>query len=206
MRSQRNDGEGRDDGAEAEECEGEDGEADAGTAAEVETPIAFPPHDLPATANFYIPSPILQAFEPSAAFHNLKPFPDALTEDRLATVSSPTLSVSTISDLTPTEFGEDIGESSGERSLIRHETFYLEDGNVEIVCGQTIFRVHSSVISFSSPNLRNILSSSPFLSAPMPEGCPRVVFKDDPEDFSVLLRMIYTPGYAPPSSGRGSMS
>jgi hypothetical protein len=32
----------------------------------------------------------------------------------------------------------------------------------------------------------------------MPEGCPRVVFKDSAEDFAVLLKMIYTPGYVPP--------
>ena len=170
---------------------------------EIETPVAFPPHDLPATTNFDIPSPILQAFEPSAALHDVEPSPGALTEDRLATASSPTLSISTISDLTPTEFGEDIGESNDEGAPIRHETFYLEDGNVEIVCGQTIFRVHSPIISFSSPNLRNILSSSALLGAPMPEGCPRVVFKDDPEDFSVSLKMIYTPGYVPPPSGGG---
>ena len=136
----------------------------------------------------------------------MDPSPDALTEDLLAPVSSPTLSISTISDLTPTEFDEDIGESSDERVPIHHETFYLEDGNVEIMCGQTIFRVHSPVISFSCHNLRNILSSSALLGAPMPEGCPRVAFKDDPEDFSVLLKMIYTPGYVPLPSGKGSMS
>ena len=181
----------------AEECEGgEDVGADAGITVGVETPVVFPPHDLPATANFGIPTPILQAFEPLTALHNVETSSDTLTEDRVAT-ASPTLSVSTISDLTPTEFGEDIEESSGKRDPIRHETFYLEDGNVEIVCGQTIFRVHSTVISFSSPGLRNILSSSALLGALMPEGCPRVVFKDNPEDFSVLLKMIYTPGYVP---------
>jgi len=95
-----------------------------------------------------------------------------------------------------TEFDVDIGEG-GERIPTRHETFYLEDGNVEIVCGHTVFRVHSTVVSFSSPNLRNMLSSSTLLNAPMPEGCPRVVFKDSAEDFAVLLKIIYTPGYVP---------
>ena len=166
---------------------------------EVETPIAFAPHDLP---NIGIPSPILQVFESSAALHNVEPSSDTLVEDQLATISSPTLSISTVSDLTSTEFDEVIGESSDERIPVRHETFYLEDGNIEIMCGQTIFRVHSTVISFSSPNLRNTLSSSTLLSAPMPEGCPRVVFKDDAEDFSVLLKMIYTPGYVPPPFGK----
>ena len=145
---------------EAEGCEGgEDGGANAGSAVEVETPIVFPPHDLPPTDNSGIPSPILQAFKPSTTLHNVDPSPDILTGDRLATVSSPTFSISSISDLTPTEFDEDIRESSDEMIPVRHETFYLEGGNVEIMCEQTIFRVHSSIISFSSPILQKVLSS-----------------------------------------------
>ena len=82
----------------------------------------------------------------------------------------------------------------------RHETFYLEDGNVEIMCGQTIFKVHSPILSFSSRNLRDMLSSPTLLNAPIPEGCPRIAFKDSAEDFAVLLKMIYTPGYVPQPS------
>ena len=197
---QQNNGEERNCVTGAEEREGEEESgADAEIAVEVETPIAFPPHDLP---DIGIPSPILQVLESSAALSNMESSPNTLIEDGLTTISSPTLSISTVSDLTSTEFDEVIEESSDERIPVRHETFYLGDGNVEIVCGQTIFRVHSPVISFSSPNLRNILSSSALLSAPTPEGCPRVVFKDDADDFSVLLKMIYTPGYVPPPFGK----
>ena len=163
--------------------------------AENENPVAFVPQDLPITTNIGIPgSPILRAIEPSSALHEGESSPDASTSDQTTAVSSPTLSISTVSDLTPTELGEDIGEDSDEQIQTRHETFYLEDGNVEIVCGHTVFRVHSPVVSFSSPNLRNALSPSTLLSAPMPEGYPRVAFKDNAEDFSVLLKMIYTPG------------
>ena len=163
--------------------------------AENENPVAFAPQDLPITTNIGIPSsPILRATEPSSALHDGESSPDASTGDQTTAVSSPALSISTVSDLTPTELGEDIVKDSGEQIQTRHETFYLEDGNVEIVCGHTVFRVHSPVVSFSSPNLRNALSPSTLLSAPTPEGCPRVVFKDNAEDFSVLLKMIYTPG------------
>ena len=179
-----------------EECEEE--EAAAEISVEVETPVAFTPQGLPATLNTTIPSPILQGAERSSVSHDVEPFPDAFIDDQITTASSPTLSISTISDLTPTEFDEDIGEDSGERTPTRHETFYLEDGNVEIACGQTIFRVHSTVVSFSSPNLRDMLSSSTLLNAQMQEGCPRVVFKDSAGDFAVLLKMIYMPGYVPP--------
>jgi hypothetical protein len=109
-------------------------------------------------------------------------------------VSSPTLSISTISDFTPTELGEDVLEGSSELIPTPHETFYLEDGNVEIICGHTIFRIHSPIVSFSSPKLRDMLSQSAILNAPTPDECPRIVFNDSAEDFAVLLKMIYTPG------------
>ena len=105
-----------------------------------------------------------------------------------------------MSDLTPTELGE-IEEDDGKR----HETFYLEDGNAEILCGQTIFRVHSPIVSFSSLVLREMLSSSA-LNAPTSEGCPRVIFKDSADDFGVLLKMIYTPGHVPPPFDVGPMN
>jgi len=63
------------------------------------------------------------------------------------------------------------------------------------VCGDTVFRVHSSIISFFSPNIRDLLSPSALINAPTPEGCPRVVFTDSADDFSVLLRMICMPGF-----------
>ena len=104
------------------------------------------------------------------------------------TVSSPTLSISTVSDLTPTELGEI------EQTTARHDTFYFEDGNVEIMCGDTVFRIHSTVIGFSSPKLRDILSPSELLHAPIPEGRPRITISESAEDFEILLKMIYTPG------------
>jgi len=125
----------------------------------------------------------------------MEPPSEATFNDRITAASSPTLSISTISDLTPTEFDDDTGEGDGEGRPARHQTFYLEDGNVEVVCEHTIFRIHSSIISFSSSKLRDMLSPSTLLDAPMPEGCPRIVFQDNPKDFAVLLRMIYTPGY-----------
>ena len=122
-------------------------------------------------------------------------YPPETFANILATaVSSPTLSISTVSDLTPTELGEDIEDSTGDQALTSHDTFHFEDGNVEVVCGHTIFRVHSTTISFSSPKLRDILSPSALLHAPTPDGCPQITVEDAAQDFAVLLKMIYTPG------------
>ncbi|KAF9646652.1 hypothetical protein BDM02DRAFT_2983215 [Thelephora ganbajun] len=176
--------EGQKDTVETEEREREEeGEVAAEIFRGVETPVALAPQDLSTTIDIGISSPIFQGIES---------FSDTSTDDRTTTTSSPTLSISTVSDLTSTELDEDIGE---ERIPAHHEMFYLEDGNVEIVCGHTIFRVHSPIVSFSSPNLRGILSPSTLLNAPTPEGCPRIVFEDSAEDFAVLLKMIYTPGF-----------
>ena len=175
----------------------EEGAMAAEVPAEVETPVAFVPQYLPATIEVGIPPSILHGNVFPPVEHDVESSPDPFTDNRIATISSPTLSISTVSDLTLTELGDDIGVGSSKWILTRHETFYLEDGNVEIVCGHTIFRVHSPVVSFSSRNLRDVLSPFTLLNAPMPEGCPRVVFKDSAEDFGVLLMMIYTPGYIP---------
>ena len=156
-------------------------------AVEIATPIAFVPGNLPTagTETDLTPS-ILQGDTRSSS--------ETFVNIPATALSSPTLSISTVSDLALTEFGEEISHSE-EQTTARHDTFYFDDGNVEIVCGATVFRVHSTIISFSSPKLRDALSPTTLLSAPMPEGCPRIALVDNADDFAVLLRVIYTPGY-----------
>ena len=162
--------------------------------AEVETPVAFVPRDLPAaTTNFQIPSSILKDTEPPSPLHDVDSPSETFIKIPDGTTSSPTLSISTISDLTPTELSEEIRHNE-EQVTARHDTFYFEDGNVEIVCGLTLFRVHSTIISFSSSKLRDILSPSALLLAPTPEGRPRITISESAEDFGILLKMVYTPG------------
>ena len=146
---------------------------------EADTPVAFVPHDLPG-AHVGVDG---------------NSSPSQSTDSSPSTVSSPTLSAFTTSDSTPTGSSKVTVEGSSEKTptVTHHETFYFEDGNVEIMCGHTTFRVHSPIVSFSSPRLRAMLSNlTP--NAPTPEGCPRVVFEDTAEDFAVLLKMVYTPG------------
>ena len=173
-----------------------EGGTTAGAPAEVGTPVAFIPRDLQTAAiNIDIPSSILQGIMPPPIVHDVEPPSDTSANTRVGSVSSPTLSISTVSDLTPTELGEDIGEGSDEQTITRHETFYFEDGNVEIVCEGTVYRVHSTIISFSSPKLGEIISQSALLHAQTLAGPPRISFTDSAADFSVLLKMIYTPGW-----------
>ena len=159
---------------------------------EVRTPVAFIPQDLPTAAiGIEIPSSILQDIGSAFALHHTESSSEAIVDIPANSISSPTFSISTMSDLTPTELGE---IENDQEQAPGHDTFYFEDGNVEIVCGDTTFRVHSTIVSFSSSELRKILSRPALLEAPTPEGCPRITISDSAEDFAMLLKMIYTPG------------
>jgi hypothetical protein len=172
--------------------------------AEVETPVASTPKDLPAdTIDIRLPSSILQDIELPSVLLDLESSSKTFVSVPAGTISSPTLSISTVSDLTPTELGEEI-EYGEEQTATRHDTFYFEDGNVEIVCGHALFRVHSTIISFSSPKLRDILSPLALLHAPTPEGRPQITISESAEDFGILLKMIYTPGWDSSSFALGS--
>ena len=163
---------------------------DAEVPSEVETPVAFVAQDLP--IDVMIPPSILQDRNSLFTLRSVESSPEAFNNTPAGTTSSPTLSISTISHLTPTEFGEKM-EQSEEKTTTPHDTFYFEDGNVEIVCGLTLFRVHSKTISFYSSKLRDTLSPSALLCAPAPEGRPRITISESAEDFGILLRTICTP-------------
>ena len=172
---------------------------DANISAEVKTPVVFVPQALPdVTAGIEIPPSILQGIKSSSVFgdeySSLEMFIDIPSGP-----ISPTLSISTVSDLAPTELCEET-DGGEKQTTAYHDTLYFEDGNVEIACGDIIFRVHSSVISFSSFELGEILSRPVLLCPPTPEGRPRITISDSAEDFSILLKTIYTPGLVSPPS------
>ena len=122
------------------------------------------------------------------------------------------MSISTLSDFT-------VADSSGDESsiaptfvnssedeplmaVVPHETFYLDDGNVEVLCGNTLFRVHASALSFHSPELRRMFAQTSLATAESPNGCPRILSSDPATDFATLLGIVYLPEYAtcPPSN------
>ena len=123
---------------------------------------------------------------------------------------SSSISISSLSDFT-TEGASDNGSPSGTfadvsddellvdpMAAVPHETFYLEDGNVEVLCGNTLFRVTVSILSFHSPALRQMFAKTTLATAESPNGCPRVLSSDTAADFTTLLKMIYLPGFVTP--------
>ena len=185
------------DPGENEEHQGSGGEdmVAADASAEVETPVAFVPQDLPtAEIGIEIPSSILHDIGSASPLYDTGSSSEAVVDISASSPSSSILSISTTADLTPKELGE-IERDQGQGQAVSHDTFYFEDGNVEIVCGDTTFRIHSTIVSFSSSQLREILSQPALLNAPTPEGRPRITTSDSAEDFKMLLKMIYVPGY-----------
>ena len=124
-------------------------------------------------------------------------------------IQSPSISIATLSDFTIVDVSDDespmgptFADTSDAETLIDsaavvpHEIFYLEDGNVEVLCGNTLFRVNTSVLSFNSPVLRRMLAKTNLAAAESPNGCPRVPFSDPAKDFVTLLNIVYLPEYA----------
>jgi hypothetical protein len=135
------------------------------------------------------------------------PEPDAVALASPAT-HSPSLSIATLSDFTVADTSDDespidtaIADVSDDEPPIddptaraQHEIFYLQDGNVEVLCGNRLFRVHTSILSFHSPALRRMFAQTNLDTAESPNGCPRILSSDTPADFATLLKMIYLPG------------
>ena len=120
--------------------------------------------------------------------------PEADTVPASPITQSPSISVSSLSDFTIADTSDD-EPPSDPPTITPHDTFYLEDGNVEVLCGNTLFRVHTSILSFHSPVLRRMFAQASLASAESPNSCPRILSSDPPRDFATLLKMIYLPGY-----------
>jgi len=108
---------------------------------------------------------------------------------------SPSISITSLSDFTVADTSDD--ESPIDPTAITtHDTFYLEDGNAEVLCGNTLFRVHAGALLFHSPVLSQMFAKSNLAAAESPNGCPRILSSDTATDFATLLKVIYLPAYA----------
>jgi len=137
------------------------------------------------------------------------PVPETIPETPVTPeTQSPSISIATLSDFTTADTTDDdfpvdptATDTSDEElpidptAVAQHETFYLEDGNVEVLCGNTLFRVHTTILSFHSPALRRMFAQTNLATAESPNGCPRILSSDTVKDFATLLKMIYFPGF-----------
>jgi hypothetical protein len=133
--------------------------------------------------------------------------PEADTIPATPIPQSPSISIVTLSDFTIADASDDeppidtaIADISGHRpsndptAAAPHEIFYFEDKNVEVLCGNTLFRVHPSILSLHSPALRRMFAQTDLAATDSPNGCPRILSSDTAADFATLLKTIYLPG------------
>jgi hypothetical protein len=110
---------------------------------------------------------------------------------------SPSISIAIQSDFTISGTSDD--ETPLDPTDVHpHDTFYLEDGNVEVLCANTLFRVHTSALSFHSPVLGQMFAKANLATAESPNGCPRILSSDTARGFATLLKIVYLPGHAVP--------
>jgi hypothetical protein len=122
--------------------------------------------------------------------------PESETTPSPPAAQSPSISIATLSDFEVADIFED--ESPVDSTtLTPHDTFNFEDGNVEVLCGNTLFRVHTRILSLHSPALRQMFAQASLVTAESPYGCPRILSSDKATDFTTLLKMIYLPEYVP---------
>jgi len=149
----------------------------------VVTSLGFPASDV---VEPKIPQPL--PLEPVAT-------PETDTIPGSPVLHSPSISITSLSDFTVADISDD--ESPLDPTAITpHDTFYLEDGNVEVLCGNTLFRVHPGTLSFHSPVISQMFAKSNLATAESPNGCPRILSSDTATDFATLLKVIYLPAYA----------
>ena len=68
---------------------------------------------------------------------------------------SPSIGIATLSDVTVAVTSDD-GSPIDPTAITPHDVFYLEDGNVEVLCENALFRALISILSFHSPALRRM--------------------------------------------------
>jgi len=126
-------------------------------------------------------------------------------------IQSPSVSITSLFDFTIVDASDNeppvdssIANTSDDdppidpTTAVPHKTFYLDDGNVEVLCGNTLFRVTVSTLSFHSPVLRQMFVRTNLATVESPNGCPRIMSSDTATDFATLLKLIYLPGFVGP--------
>ena len=74
-----------------------------------------------------------------------------------------------------------------EKPFKDHPTLYMDDGNVIITAGKTLFRVHVSLLANRSPVLRDLLKNTKEKF----RGFLHLNVEDSSEDMEALLNVIY---------------
>lgn len=80
----------------------------------------------------------------------------------------------------------------------RSTDLWFDDGNIVLCVGNTLFRVHRSVLCANSPIFKDMFSlpsSQPQNGEETIEGCSVVNLLDNEDDWTCILMAFYSAGY-----------
>ncbi|PIL26455.1 hypothetical protein GSI_12213 [Ganoderma sinense ZZ0214-1] len=80
--------------------------------------------------------------------------------------------------------------------LTRSEDFWIPDGNIVLVAGETAFRVYQGLLTLQSTVFADMFASSSPRTEECYDGCPVIRLQDSPRDLVHLLRVLLPTSYA----------
>jgi len=170
---------------------------------EITIPTSHDPAATPVVTSLGLPGVVEQPRTPTPP--SPTPYHPPCESPNSSIPPSPSTSITALSDFTIADSPDDEPTLESEpitphepilepETITPHDTFYLDDGSVEVLCDKTLFRIHTSTLSFHSPVLRQMFSPANLTATESPNGCPRLVSSDTPTDFATLLKAVYIPG------------
>ena len=76
------------------------------------------------------------------------------------------------------------------KALKRSEEFWIPDGNIVLVAGQTAFRVYRGLLALQSTIFADLFASSSPAAEETYDDCPLIRLTESPQDLAHLLRLL----------------
>ena len=89
--------------------------------------------------------------------------------------------------------GAEDGEGASQDrvdGLKRSEEFWIPDGNIVLIAGETAFRVYRGLLTLQSTVFADLFASSSPCAEESYDDCPAIRLTDSPEDLAHLLRVL----------------
>ena len=84
--------------------------------------------------------------------------------------------------------GDELSEPLGDWK--RSEEFWIPDGNVVLIAGDTAFRVYRGLLAMQSTVFADLFASSSPMAEESYDDCPLIRLTDSPQEVAQLLRIL----------------
>ncbi|KAI1795348.1 hypothetical protein LXA43DRAFT_38340 [Ganoderma leucocontextum] len=81
-------------------------------------------------------------------------------------------------------------QANGQEKLARSADFWLDDGNLILLAGETAFRVYKGILTKNSGVFADMFAAGSADATESFDGCPVVRLSDDPEDLGDFLQHL----------------